>query len=302
MKHFLLLLLASISSFSTCFSQQFWESEFHSNDEKLYRAILKNNKVKKIYTFYHYKKGAAAIPYKIYELDKNGNVLVVIKKADQDIKQDVKVEQNAYDVKGNIISHVEFNNSGSDTMKFVLYQYNSLNNLILETKKEGDYQVGKDDKLERIYKTSTYTYENGYDTSHILVKQLKKYNSNTVLRSEFSYDPTGNLIEIKRYLKETECLESWVKLSYYSDNSLKEKFYPNYSCGEGNHSKVTMNSNRYTYEYNPQKQFAVLNHTNLDQFRGKIVYTYNPTGLVIYIEPDDDFGYYDTSLKYEFYK
>jgi hypothetical protein len=261
-----------LAGLSTCYSQQFWENEFHSNEEQMYKKVLKTGKVKKIVTFYHYKKGAAAIPDKVYELDKNGNILTVIKKADQEIKYDVVIERNGYDKKENLISHIEF--SGLDTSKFVSYQYDSLNNITLEIRKETSYRMGKNDQLEKMYNGWTYRYENTYNSAHLLSGQLKTHNSDIVLKAAFSYDASGHLIEIKRFYKESPCLESWVQFSYDPDGFLKSKFYPNYECKGG---KATLNSNRYTYTYNAQKRFAELERTNSGQARGKILYTYSTT-------------------------
>lgn len=106
----------------------------------------------------------------------------------------------------------------------------------------------------------------------------------------------GNVTEIKRYLP-NNCPDSWRKFSYNSNRYLQEKLYPHYACGE----KGTLNNNRYVYLCNTKKQLSGIEHTNTGQARGKILYTYNAAGLLIYTEPDDDFGYYDTSFTYEFY-
>lgn len=295
-----IFIVISLGFFSDVWSQQHWEYEFHSNEEKLYRKVLAANNVKSIKTFFAHNNGTPSIPREVIELDKNGNVLSVVKKANlyTKIKTDVLIEENTYDAYGNLMTSLILNEKPGDTSKFAVYQYDSLNNLVAETRKEEHYIERAGSGWDKLYRNVTCSYENEYDPSNRLILQIKQSSLGTWLKTEFKYDEAGNLIEIKKYRKDSQCLDRWIKFSYSDDHYLKDKFYPSFNCGL--HS--TVNDNLYTYKYNAKKQLEAVEHTNEGSDRGKMIYTYNNAGLLIFMQPDKDFGEVRIGLEYEFYE
>jgi hypothetical protein len=300
MRQHFILLTAFVCLFATKhFAQQYWEHEFLSEEEKNYRATLKKNKVKKIYFFFHYKKGAPAIAKKALNLDKNGNVLSEITMANQDFKKDFISQENKYDQNGNLLAHYELSFK-SDTTKYVLYKFDSLNNLTEQFTCEDDYKENNG-KIEVSKKNSRYLFRNFYNPSGKLETQEQLYNGKIILIKKITYDLGNRIIEIKITYPGNGCIESWMKFSYYPDGRLKDKLYPSHSCNSPAPIS-TMNNNKYIYTYDSKGNFTQLEHRNHEDPRGKIFYTYNSSGLLTYFAPDDDFGYYDYSLKYEFFK
>ncbi len=279
-------------------SQQNWEYEFKSKERDLYRNILKNNNVRAVKTFTEYYNNGKLIPNEELKLDKNGNVIALIRKTNayRKIKTDVVIEQNVYDTIGNLISSLELNEKKSDTSQFTVYHYDTLNTLVKETIKKEDYIKGANGTWEKSFIHRTYFYENIYDGDHQLIIQIKRNDSRIVSKTAFVYDIDQNLIEIKEYQNGSDCLYRWIKFAYDQNNYLASKLYPSFTCQQ----RSTVSDNLYTYAYDSKKQLTAVIHSNSGSEREKEIYTYNPQGLLIYIETEQYSEAGNTHIVYEY--